>query len=170
MKINVKYSIMFEGDIMKKFIKNHKKECIIGTIAFLIIFFVIIIWLFIVPVFSNNKYGDRLEGIEDHKISSGVINDIESKLKENKMVNDVEYHNEGRILNFIITVAPDMSKDDAKKLGDTILDKISDKNKEYYDIQILIDTEEENENYPIAGYKHKTEGSFDYGSEVESSE
>ena len=103
---------------MKEFIKNHKKQCIIGAAAFLIIFFVIIIWLFIVPVFSNNKYGDRLEGIEDHKISSGVIDDIESTLKENQMVNDVEYHNEGRILNFIITVAPDMSKDDAKKLGD----------------------------------------------------
>lgn len=155
---------------MKNFIKTHKKECIIGSAIFLIIFFVIIIWLFIIPLFSNNKYGDRLDGIEDHKVSSGVIDDIKSSLKENKLVNDVEYHIEGRILNFIITVAPDMKKEDAKKLGDVILDKISDKNKEYYDIQILIDTEEENENYPVAGYKHKTESSFDYGSEVESSE
>ena len=155
---------------MKKFISEHKKQCLIGGIIFLAIFFIIIIWLFIVPLFSNNKYGDRLDGIEDHKISSSTIDDIENTLKGNEQVSNVDYHNEGRILNFIITVSNDMSTDNAKKLGDTILDKISDDDKKYYDIQILIDTEEENENYPIAGYKHKTEKAFDFGSEVESSE
>ena len=155
---------------MKNFIKNHKKQCLIGGISILILFIIIIIWLFIIPIFSNNKYGDRLEEIEEHKISSSVINDIKSTIKENKMVSDVEYHNEGRILNFIITVSAEMNKEDAKKLSDILLEKISDKNKEYYDIQILIDTEEENENYPIAGYKSKSKKDFVYGNEVVSSE
>ena len=155
---------------MKNFFKTHKKQCMIGGIAFLVIFFLILIWLFIVPVFSNNKYGDRLDGIEDHKISSDTVKDIENSLKENDKVTDVTYNNEGRILDFIITVSNDMSTEDAKKLGDTILDKISDEDKKYYDIQILIDTEEENENYPIAGYKHKSEDNFTYGNEVVSSE
>ena len=155
---------------MKNFFKTHKKQCMIGGIAFLVIFFLILIWLFIVPVFSNNKYGDRLDGIEDHKISSDTVKDIENSLKENDKVTDVTYNNEGRILDFILTVSNDMSTEDAKKLGDTILDKISDDDKKYYDIQILIDTEEENENYPIAGYKHKSEDNFTYGNEVVSSE
>ena len=155
---------------MKNFFKTHKKQCMIGGIAFLVIFFLILIWLFIVPVFSNNKYGDRLDGIEDHKISSDTVKDIENSLKENDKVTDVTYNNEGRILDFIITVSNDMSTEDAKKLGDTILDKISDDDKKYYDIQILIDTEEENDNYPIAGYKHKSEDNFTYGNEVVSSE
>ena len=130
----------------------------------------IIIWLFIVPVFSNNKYGDRLDGIEDHKISSSTIDEIENTLKENKQVSEVTYHNEGRILNFIITVSNDTKPEDAKALDDVILDKISDDDKGYYDIQILIDTEEENESYPIAGYKNKSSDDFVYGNEVESSE
>ena len=155
---------------MKNFFKTHKKQCMIGGIAFLVIFFLILIWLFIVPVFSNNKYGDRLDGIEDHKISSDTVKDIENSLKENDKVTDITYNNEGRILDFIITVSNDMSTEDAKKLGDTILDKISDDDKKYYDIQILIDTEEENDNYPIAGYKHKSEDNFTYGNEVGSSE
>ncbi len=155
---------------MKNFFKTHKKQCMIGGIAFLVIFFLILIWLFIVPVFSNNKYGDRLDGIKDHKISSDTVKDIEDSLKENDKVTDVTYNNEGRILDFILTVSNDMSTEDAKKLGDTILDKISDDDKKYYDIQILIDTEEENDNYPIAGYKHKSEDNFTYGNEVGSSE
>ena len=155
---------------MKNFFKTHKKQCMIGGIVFLVIFFLILIWLFIVPVFSNNKYGDRLDGIKEHKISSDTVKDIENSLKENDKVTDVTYNNEGRILDFIITVSNDMSTEDAKKLGDTILDKISDDDKKYYDIQILIDTEEENDNYPIAGYKHKSEDNFTYGNEVGSSE
>ena len=155
---------------MKKFFNEHKKQCIIGGIIFLAIFFIIIIWLFIVPVFSNNKYGDRLDGIEDHKISSSTIDEIENTLKENKQVSEVTYHNEGRILNFIITVSNDTKPEDAKALDDVILDKISDDDKGYYDIQILIDTEEENESYPIAGYKNKSSDDFIYGNEVESSE
>ena len=155
---------------MKKFFNEHKKQCIIGGIIFLAIFFIIIIWLFIVPVFSNNKYGDRLDGIEDHKISSSTIDEIENTLKENKQVSEVTYHNEGRILNFIITVSNDTKPEDAKALDDVILDKISHDDKGYYDIQILIDTEEENESYPIAGYKNKSSDDFVYGNEVESSE
>ena len=110
---------------MKNFIKSHKKGCMIGGIVFLILFLIVTIWLFVIPLFSNNKYGDRLEGIEDHKISNSTVSDIEGSLKENKMVSDVEYHNEGRILNFIITVSSEMSVEDAKALDDVILDKIS---------------------------------------------
>ncbi len=155
---------------MKKFYNEHKKQCIIGGLIFLVIFLATIIWLFIVPVFSNNKYGDRLNGIEDHKISSNTIDDIEKTIKENKQVSEVTYHNEGRILNFIITVSADMKTEDAKALDDIILDKISDDNKSYYDIQILIDTEEENNSYPIVGYKNKSKDDFVYGNEVVSSE
>ncbi len=155
---------------MKKFINEHKKQCLIGGIIFLVIFLIIIIWLFIVPLFSNNKYGDRLNGIEDHKISSSTIDDIEDTLKSNNQVSNVDYHNEGRILNFIITVNNEMKPEDAKKLGNTILEKLKDDDKSYYDIQVLIDTKEDNANYPIAGYKHKTEENFIYGKDGGSSE
>lgn len=155
---------------MKEFVKNHKKQCLIGGLIFLVIFLIILVWLFIVPLFGNNKYGDRLDGIENHKISDSVVEKTINTMKENKQVNEVEYHNEGRILIFIVTVSTDMKKEDAQALGKIILDNLKDKDKEYYDIQILIDTEEENENYPIAGYKSKSKKDFVYGNEVVSSE
>ena len=66
---------------MKTFVKNHKKQCLIGGIIFLILFIIIMLWLFIVPLFSDNKYGDRLKGIEGHKISSSSIEEIKNTLK-----------------------------------------------------------------------------------------
>lgn len=155
---------------MKKFIKNHKKQCIIGGIIFLVIFFAIIIWLFIIPIFSNNKYGDRLDGIEDHEISSETIDTIEEALLDNEQILDFSYNNEGRCLRFIITVDSEMSTDDAKALGDVILENIDEDDQSYYDIEFYVDTEEDNDNYPIAGYKHKTSDTFVFGNESESSE
>ena len=60
---------------MRNFVKTHKKQCLIGGIVFLVLFLIIVVWLFIVPLFKNNKYGDRLDGIEDHKISDSVVED-----------------------------------------------------------------------------------------------
>ena len=75
------------------------------------------------------------------------------------------------------TLAPIMqTKVDSNLLSDVDIGddagvyKISDDNKSYYDIQILIDTEEENNSYPIVGYKNKSKDDFVYGNEVVSSE
>lgn len=155
---------------MKKFIKTHKKQCLIGGGIFLILFIFVIVWLFIVPIFSNNKYGDRLKGIEDHKISSATIEKIKEEIKENQAVDEVSYHSEGRILKFIIKVSADMKVEDAKALGGPILENIGDDDKSYYDIELLIDSVDENGNYPIAGYKHKTVDEFDFGSGASASE
>lgn len=151
---------------MKKFIKTHKKQCLMGLIAFLTILFLALIWLFIIPLFSNNKYGDRLKNISQHEISSSEVEKIKKSLKENDKVLKVTYHKEGRILNFVITVDNSMSVDDAKKLCDKIAESIKKNDRKYYDIQVLIDSKEDSDNYPIAGYKNKNNDSFSFGNEV----
>ena len=109
---------------MKNFIKKHKKSCIIGGILILLflVFFVIV---FIMPLFSNNKYGDRLEDIETHEVSKNTLNEITDKLKENEGVEKASYHKEGRILNFIVTVKNDTALDKAKAYTNVVTDTLS---------------------------------------------
>lgn len=151
---------------MKKFIRTHKKQCLIGLSVFLIVLLVVMIWLFIIPLFSNNKYGDRLKDIDKHEISSSTISKIEKSLKENDKVSKVSYHDEGRVLNFVVTVDSSMSKDDAKKICDKIAENLKANDKKYYDIQVLIDSNEDSDDYPIVGYKNKNSDTFSYGNEV----
>ena len=58
---------------MKEFVKNHKKQCLIGGLIFLVIFLIILVWLFIVPLFGNNKYGDRLDGVKAVQVSKDEL-------------------------------------------------------------------------------------------------
>ena len=154
---------------MKNFIKKHKKSCIIGGILILLflVFFVIV---FIMPLFSNNKYGDRLEDIETHEVSKNTLNEITDKLKENEGVEKASYHKEGRILNFIVTVKNDTALDKAKAYTNVVTDTLNKKTKNYYDIEFFLTTKEYSHVHPVIGYHHKGAKEFSWSNVGEQSE
>ena len=54
-----------------------------------------------------------------------------------------------------------LEEETAKNYANKILENLSDDVKSYYDIQVLVDSDnEESEVYPIIGYKHKTTDMF----------
>ena len=58
-------------------------------------------------------------------------------------------------------VEDDLAVSEAKNYADKVIEHFSEDLKSYYDIQILIDSNNnESENYPIVGYKHKTSDSL----------
>ena len=66
-------------------------------------------------------------------------------------------------INFVITVKSDVDVITSKGYADKILVDLSDDIKSFYDIQVMIVNEdEENQNYPIIGYKHKSKAGFTF--------
>lgn len=148
---------------MKEFFSKNKKGIKIGLIVFFILIIVVSVWLFALPAFKTNKYGNRLDGINKHKISNDVISKIKAKSSDNDSVEKIDYHKEGRILNFIIMVDSNYGIDQAKEFANGILSEINDEDKKYYDIQVLIKTKDKSDVYPIIGYKSKNSDGFNYG-------
>lgn len=146
---------------MKRFLKNNK--LLIVILFLIIVILVSVFWLFIMPSFNGNKYGGRLKDIGKHKISSGVISKIKNKSKENDSVVKIDYHKEGRILNFTITVDSNFGVDQAKEFAKSLLSEINEDDRKYYDIQFLIDSDGKSDNYPIIGYKSKNSDDVNFG-------
>lgn len=146
------------------------KKMIIGIGIFLAILFILFIYLFIFPIFNSNKYGDRLDDIDKHKISTSLINEIKKNIKESNHVTDVTYHNEGRILNFTVTLNSDTPVSEAKDYGKKILEKLSDDDKSFYDISLFLVSKDKSDNYPVIGYKSKKVDDFNFGSAGEQNE
>jgi len=143
-----------------KFIKNNKILVTLILIA-VIMFSTILIIVFSNLSSGNNKYGNRLDGIEKYPITEEVINNIKSEISSLEKVESINYNLEGRLINFVIKVEDDLIVSEAKNYSEKILENFSDDIKSYYDIQILIDSNiDESENYPIVGYKHKTSDSL----------
>ena len=137
-----------------KYIKRNKL-----TVFIIIIFAIIVIvggYLYNM-LFANGRsgiYGNRLDGIEEVEITDKQYKSIKSKLKENENVVKVTTDLKGKVVNIIITVKDEVSKEVAKNIAATSLKEFDKDQLKYYDIQIFVkkDNEELND-FPIIGYK-----------------
>ena len=147
---------------MKDFYEKNKKGIKIGLAIFFIIIILSSILLFIIPSFKTNKYGNRLKDLDKHKISKDTISEIKKKADENDSVLKITYHREGRIINLVMTVDSNFGVDQAKEFANNLLSPIKDEDKSYYDIQVLVKSNDKSDNYPIIGYKNKNSDSLSF--------
>ena len=140
-----------------KFIKK-SKNIIIGIIVLIIVVAAVlgIKWLF----FGNSNsaiYGNRLEGRDKVKITEDRKNSVKEALTTGK--GSVSVRIQGRIININIVVDGDLSLEEAKAMGQTAVDKFSEEEKNYYDIQVFVQNKD-NPQFPIIGYKHHANGAI----------
>ena len=120
-------------------------------------------------LFSNygkTKYGNRLDGIENVTISNETIDGVKSIIKGVDGVSDVTYHLSGKIVNLTILVAKGTDSKKILELEKPVLEKFKSEELAYYDFQMLIDSVEEDSNYPIIGSKSKNNESFSWTGQV----
>ena len=146
---------------MKKFLKLAKKHKVVTIVVavilvLLILFLLLRGWFFL--FFTKSDYGDRLEGIEDVPIEDDQVKEIEDKIKDYDYVESVEYRLQGRLVYVDVVVKEDADKQVVKELANVLLDTFTDEQKAYYDLQILINSDDYAINY--IGYKHKTSDAF----------
>ena len=139
------------------FIKKNK--ILVALILITLIFMVSLL----IIVFSNlsfgdnNEYGNRLKDIEKYPIADEMITNIKDEISSFDKVESITYNLEGRLVNFIIKIDDALIEEDARNYGGRIIERLTEDIKGYYDVQVLIDSNnEESEIYPIVGYKHKT--------------
>lgn len=147
---------------MKRYIKEHKV-----VVAAVIFMFIIVALAFVIKdtFFTNSEnavYGNRLDGIEKVKVDSNQKDDIISNLESDSAVKKATYKLQGKIINITIVVNDDVGKDTAKALAGKVLEKLEDKQKKYYDIQVFIKKENDATDFPIIGYKHHAKDNFSW--------
>ena len=137
-----------------KFIKKN-----IGIIILIVIVISIGIGIYYVKkTFLSSEtgaiYGNRTEGIEKVKITKERKDKVKEVLQESVKESSVRI--QGRIVYIRYTLNDDKSLDDAKNLGNTVIEQFTDEEKAYYDFQIIVEKDTETKQFPIIGYKHYT--------------
>ena len=141
-----------------KFVNYLKENKLIDIFLFVILVFIIFIISIAVKFIGGNsvsEYGDRLKGIEKVKIKKDATDKLIKEMKANDKVVDATYSLKGRRIDVILTFK-DASVDEAKEIGNKVLDYFSDDEKKFYDIEVSLTTKEKNDEFPLIGYKHKT--------------
>ncbi len=146
-----------------KFMKKNKTIVIVGIICLvLFILMAFAVYRMFYPS-SESVYGDRLDNAPE--IDNAVIEQIKSKIIDSNLVEEVKYETNVAVMKFFISVKDSTKLADAQKLGDIILDTLSTKVTSFYDIEVYL-TNENNEQYPSIGYHSKSASSFSWTNNV----
>jgi len=149
---------------MLDYISRHKGLSIV--IGLSLILFIILVFIFVSLFLGNgeDKYGNRLDGIEEVKLSNKFLNEIETKLKEDESIKEANVRLQGKVVYIVFEVNSDVSVETAKIMASTTLENFSNEELSFYDFNYLVKwtniIEEKEEISAIAGNKHHSKDSI----------
>ena len=137
---------------LKKFYNNNRIYCILmGISIFCIAIIAVLFIVYFVNQTKNDKYGDRLNGIDSVLISDEHKNEIIDAIKTSELVDSARVSVKGKII-YITIVLKDGKVSDAETLAVKSLASLSEDEKNFYDINFSF-TKDEDETFPLLGYK-----------------
>lgn len=139
---------------IKNWVKNNKGFTIILSLAVILIIILLIIFISLIRGNSSNKYGNRLDGIEEVKIGKKVYDEVKEEIMATEVVEDVSIRLQGKIVYTTIILKSDTSVDRAKEIASNTLDNYSEEELKYYDFSYFLKWNKEEGMTVITGNKH----------------
>ncbi len=140
---------------IKEFYHNNRIYCILMFISLLCIILIAIAFLmFFAYQTKTDVYGNRLNGIESVEISKTHKDEILSFITEQEIVDKATMNIKGKII-YLNVYLKESKVDDAQSIAVKVLEKFSEDEKNFYDINytFALTTEVEDSPFPIMGYK-----------------
>ena len=147
---------------LKGFYQNNRIYCILMGVSILCLALIAVAFLmYFINQTKNDVYGNRLSGIDSVTISNEHKDEVISFITEQKIVNKATINIKGKII-YINVYLNDGKVDDAQSLAIKILEKLTEDEKDFYDINFTFaketdesenDEESKDTSFPIMGYK-----------------
>lgn len=148
---------------MKELIKKHKKLAIAIGVSLILLIIIIAFFAMLLIGGSSNKYGNRLDGIEEVEITNDELDTITIEMKEKEGVKDASVRIQGKIINVILTFNSDIDSSKAKEIATSTLESFSEEQLNFYNVQYFLTREstgEEDTPYVVTGNKHPSKESI----------
>lgn len=159
---------------IKKFYREHRVFTILLAIIIVCLGIITTVLFQCFYVGNADKYGDRLEGIENHKISESKISDYEVNVTNDEKVKSTKVDIVGKIIYIKIVYNPGCSLEEAESIAAQSLEKFSDDEKSFYFFNFTLkqSKSESSDGFLISGAKHQNNAtiSWNNNNEVNSDE
>ena len=146
---------------MKKIKKFYKEHRVFTILMAVVIVCVILIVTVLIQCFyvgnGNDKYGNRLEGIENYQISESRQNDFEHNQANNDKVKSVDLIITGKIIYITFQFQENVDLVEAESIALKSLEEFSEDEQNFYDFNITLKKEatESSDGFIISGAKNK---------------
>lgn len=124
---------------IKKFYKEHRVFTILMAIVIVcaILMITVLIQCFYVGN-GKNKYGNRLEGIENYEITESRQGDFENNVANNDKVKSVDIRVTGKIIYITMQFEDKVDLIEAQSIAQKSLEEFSDEEQNFYDFNITL--------------------------------
>lgn len=139
---------------ISKWIKKNTGFFIVLLLTMVLLIFIVVIFVKLLMGNSSNKYGNRLDGINDVKISSETYESVETEVMDTTLVEEVSVRLQGKIVYTTIVLKNDTSVDKAKEIATNTLDNYADEELSFYDFSYFLKWEGEESDTVITGNRH----------------
>lgn len=146
---------------MKKIKKFYKEHRVFTILMAVVIVCVILIVTVLIQCFyvgnGNDKYGNRLEGIENYQISESRQNDFEHNQANNDKVKSVDLIITGKIIYITFQFQENVDLVEAESIALKSLEEFSEDEQNFYDFNITLKKKstESSDGFIISGAKNK---------------
>ena len=141
-------------DKILKWIKKNTGLFIVLMLTLVLLVFILIIFIKLLSGNSSNKYGSRLDGIEETPILSETYKEVEKEVMDTKKTEEISVRLQGKIVYTTIVLKKDVSVKDAKKIASNTLNNYSDEQLGFYDFSYFLKWKGEKSDTVITGNKH----------------
>ena len=131
-------------------IKRHIILFALSLMAFIAMVIMLVIFLKM-TISTSSKYGDRLDGIEEVKISASNLSDISDKLEEKDEVSKAKLRIQGKIIYVDISFVESTTLAKAKEIAGSVITSFDDDEQEFYDFRFVINQESDKEDSEVWG-------------------
>lgn len=141
---------------MKKLKKIWQENSVLLVLFVILIACLIAISVVVVKYFvgdSSTKFGERLEGIDKHPFGESEQNEIKDKIKEDKLVLNVNMRTSGKTIYVTIDFDSSATLVEAQSKALASLEYFSEDILNFYDIQYMIkaDSTDKTDGFQIMG-------------------
>lgn len=139
---------------IKSWVAKNKGLCILLVLTLILLIFIttIIVRLFIGG--QSNKYGNRLDGIENVPITNEVLDGVKDEIVKTNLAEEAKTRIQGKIVYTTIVLKSDTSVDKAKEIAKNTLDNYDEEAIKFYDFSFFLKWENEDGDKVITGNKH----------------
>lgn len=143
---------------IKRFYKEHRVFTILMAVLLVCIILIatVLIQCFYVGR-GSDKYGNRLDKLEEYKVEESRLREFESKLLTEKIVESATIGSTGRIFYIRMTFGENVDLIEAQSVALKSLDNFSEAEKGYYDFHFTLKKEatKTSDGFLISGAKNK---------------
>ena len=145
------------------------KKISVKTIAILVVILMALaaICIFGYIVYKNIFAGvksRRLDGVDKHPLTKEEIKNVSAVYEEMEALDSVtiELNKNSKIIKIKVVLKEDVNFETVKNVCNKSVEKFSEDNLSFYDLEVFITSKKESEVYPQIGYKHRSNTTFSW--------